>query len=319
MEIFKEKNNSLESINQVPFKLERDIQKIVEENTINLFNLQFIASEVSVGNYRIDSLCFDNENNSFVIIEYKKGSSYSVIDQGYTYLQLLLNNKADFLLIYSDFVNKVTKPGDIDWSQSKIIFISQSFNSYQKDSVNFKGLPFELWEIAKYENNLFSLNQHQTSSTETISTITSNENEKIKSVSKEIIQYEETHHTKKYKKDLVENWNSFKSLMLLEDTVNMKISKNYISFTLGNSKKTIAYFNSRAEGFKVHIVRGFIRKDGKETKNFLTLDDPKKMAKEITWKYLDDVQHAYEIMFNKDTDVDYLIFLMKQQLKKMQS
>jgi len=319
MEIFKEKNNSLESINQVPFKLEKDIQKIVEENTINLFNLQFIASEVSVGNYRIDSLCFDNENNSFVIIEYKKGSSYSVIDQGYTYLQLLLNNKADFLLIYSDFVNKVTKPGDIDWSQSKIIFISQSFNSYQKDSVNFKGLPFELWEIAKYENNLFSLNQHQTSSTETISTITSNENEKIKSVSKEIIQYEETHHTKKYKKDLVENWNSFKSLMFLEDNVKMKISKNYISFTLGNSKKTIAYFNSRAEGFKVHIVRGFIRKDGKETKNFLTLDDPKKMAKEITWKYLDDVQHAYEIMFNKDTDVDYLIFLMKQQLKKMQS
>ena len=174
-----------------------------------------------------------------------------------------------------------------------------------------------MWEIAKYENNLFSLNQHQTSSTETISTITSNENEKIKSVSKEIIQYEETHHTKKYKKDLVENWNSFKSLMLLEDNVNMKISKNYISFTLGNSKKTIAYFNSRAEGFKVHIVRGFIRKDGKETKNFLTLDDPKKMAKEITWKYLDDVQHAYEIMFNKDTDVDYLMFLMKQQLKKI--
>ena len=319
MEIFKEKNNSLESINQVPFKLEKDIQKIVEENTINLFNLQFIASEVSVGNYRIDSLCFDNENNSFVIIEYKKGSSYSVIDQGYTYLQLLLNNKADFLLIYSDFVNKVTKPGDIDWSQSKIIFISQSFNSYQKDSVNFKGLPFELWEIAKYENNLFSLNQHQTSSTETISTITSNENEKIKSVSKEIIQYEETHHTKKYKKDLVENWNSFKSLMLLEDNVNMKISKSYISFTQGNTKKTIAYFNSRAEGFKIHIVRGFIRENGKETKNFLTLDDPKKMAKEINWKYLNDEQHAYEILFNKDTDVDYLMFLMKQQLKKMRS
>ena len=43
----------------------------------------------------------------------------------------------------------------------------------------------------------------------------------------------------------------------------------------------------------------------------------KKMAKEITWKYLDDVQHAYEIMFNKDTDVDYLMFLMKQQLKKI--
>ena len=57
MEIFKEKNNSLESINQVPFKLEKDIQKIVEENTQTLFNLEFIASEVSVGSYRFDRFC----------------------------------------------------------------------------------------------------------------------------------------------------------------------------------------------------------------------------------------------------------------------
>ena len=45
------------------------------------------------------------------------------------------------------------------------------------------------------------------------------------------------------------------------------------------------------------------REDGKETKNFLTLDDPKKMAKEITWKYLNDVQHAYEIIFNQNDTV----------------
>jgi hypothetical protein len=319
MEIFKEKNSTLEPVNQIQFKLEKDIQKVVEQNVKNLFNLEFIATEVTVGSYRIDSLCFDIENNSFVIIEYKKGSSYSVIDQGYTYLQLLLNNKADFLLIYSEFVNKVVKSSDIDWSQSKIIFISPSFNSYQKDSVNFKGLPFELWEIAKYQNNLVSLNQHQTSSNEKISSITSSQNEKIETVNKEIIQFEESDHTKKYSKDLINNWENFKSLILLDDNVNMKISQRYISFTLGNSRKTIAYFNSRSNGFKIHIVRGFIRRDGKETKKFLTLDDPKKMAKEITWKYLDDIQHAYEIMFDKDTDVDYLIFLIKQQLKKMQS
>ena len=35
------------------------------------------------------------------------------------------------------------KVDEIDWSQSKIIFVSPSFNSYQKDSVNFKNLPFE--------------------------------------------------------------------------------------------------------------------------------------------------------------------------------
>jgi len=50
----------------------------------------------------------------------------------------------------------------------------------------------------------------------------------------------------------------------------------------------------------------------------MKLDDPKNMAKEITWKYLNDEQHAYEIIFNQDTDIDYLLFLMRQQLKRIQ-
>ena len=40
----------------------------------------------------------DSLNDSFVIVEYKKGSSYSVIDQGYSYLSTMLNNKSDFVL-----------------------------------------------------------------------------------------------------------------------------------------------------------------------------------------------------------------------------
>jgi len=317
MKLFDLSKNQLEEVEQVPFKLERDIQKLVEINTQNIFNLLCIKSELSVDKYRIDTLCYDEENNSFTIIEYKKGSSYSVIDQGYTYLQLLLNNKSDFLLIYSEYLNKVVKNDDIDWSQSKILFISQSFNNYQKDSVNFKDLPFELWEIAKYENSLVTLNQIQTTSTESIKTVASVRNEKIKNVNKEIISYDETTHTKKYKKDLVENWEKFKELMLLEEKVDMKVTKNYISFIIANTKKTITYFNSRSDGFKVHIVRGFVREDGSETKNFLSLDDPKKMAKEISWKYLNDTQLAYEIVFNQNTDADYLLFLMKQQIKKL--
>ena len=150
MQLFSEKNDELNIIDEKPFKLEKEIQDLVERNSENLLGLEFIQSEVSVDKYRLDSLCFDQETNSFVIVEYKKGSSYSVVDQGYTYLQLLLNNKSDFLLIYSEYLDKVIKANDIDWSQSRIIFISQSFNNYQKDSVNFKDLPFELWEIKRF-------------------------------------------------------------------------------------------------------------------------------------------------------------------------
>ncbi len=164
MKLFRLNKTNLNEVEQIPFKLERDIQNLVEVNTESVFNLKFIQSELSVDKYRIDTLCFDEENNSFVIVEYKKGNSYSVIDQGYTYLQLLLNNKSDFLLVLSQHFNKVLRMEDVDWSQSRIIFVSPSFNSYQKDSVNFKDLPFELWEIKRYSNDTIVLNQHRSNS-----------------------------------------------------------------------------------------------------------------------------------------------------------
>ena len=101
MKLYNFKNEKVSEVNQIPFKLEKEIQSLVENNTESIFDLLFVQSELTVNKYRIDTLCFDEESNSFVIIEYKKGSSYSVIDQGYTYLQLLLNNKSEFLLVLS--------------------------------------------------------------------------------------------------------------------------------------------------------------------------------------------------------------------------
>lgn len=72
------RGNTLHTIKSKPFKLERDIQSIVENNLNNLFELQFIRSEFSIKNFRIDTLSFDKSKKSFVIIEYKKGKSYSV-------------------------------------------------------------------------------------------------------------------------------------------------------------------------------------------------------------------------------------------------
>lgn len=100
MKLFNINKDVLDEIDGVPFQLEKDIQRLIEKNVNTIFGLTLIQSELSVDKYRIDTLCYDDENNSFVIIEYKKGSSYSVIDQGFTYYGLLLNNKSDFILNY---------------------------------------------------------------------------------------------------------------------------------------------------------------------------------------------------------------------------
>ena len=77
--------------------LEKDIQKMTEDNLEEVFGLKFIETEFAVDNLRIDTLAFDNESNSFVIIEYKKIKSDSVADQGLAYLSLMLKNKEAFI------------------------------------------------------------------------------------------------------------------------------------------------------------------------------------------------------------------------------
>ena len=109
MDLYKIKKDTLEPIDRESFKLEKDIQSIVEKNIETLFNLEFISTEFSIGDFRLDSLCYDNETDSFVIVEYKKGSSYSVIDQGYSYLSVMLNNKSDFILEYIEKTGKTLK------------------------------------------------------------------------------------------------------------------------------------------------------------------------------------------------------------------
>ena len=107
MSLYQIKNNNLEPIKKVNFKYEKDLQKLTEQNLEKLFNLQFVETEFSVDNLRIDTLAYNKETSSFVIIEYKRDKNYSVIDQGYSYLSILLNNKAEFVLM--DSLNKRIK------------------------------------------------------------------------------------------------------------------------------------------------------------------------------------------------------------------
>jgi len=53
-----------------------------------------------------------------------------VVDQGVAYLNLMHNNKADFILEHIQaFLSQSVKKQDVDWSQSRIIFIAPEFTS----------------------------------------------------------------------------------------------------------------------------------------------------------------------------------------------
>jgi hypothetical protein len=56
------------------------------------------------------------------------------------YLNLILRYKSDFIVKYNErsSLSRNLKRGDIDWSQSWIIFIAPEFTKYQQNAIGFK-------------------------------------------------------------------------------------------------------------------------------------------------------------------------------------
>ena len=113
MQLFSFEGKNVKTIDEVSFKYERDIQVLVESNLEEILGFKFIDTEFPLKNLRIDTLAFNEETKSFVIIEYKRDKSISVIDQGFAYLALMLNNKAEFILHYNEYLNKSLKKGRV--------------------------------------------------------------------------------------------------------------------------------------------------------------------------------------------------------------
>lgn len=161
MQIYRTQDQKLVELTEDPFRLEKEIQTVFENNLYEFTGLEFIKSEFTIKSNRIDTLAFDPESKAFVIIEYKRDRNYSVIDQGISYLNLMLEYKADFIVEYNESQAKNLKRQDVDWSQSRIVFVSPSFTDFQKQSTNFKDLGIELWEIKRYEGGIISINPMQ--------------------------------------------------------------------------------------------------------------------------------------------------------------
>ena len=310
MDLYKIKKDNLEPIERDPFKLEKEIQSVVESNVETLFGLEFVKTEFSIGNFRLDSICFDNDTNSFVIIEYKKGSSYSVIDQGYSYLSLMLNNKSDFILEYNETTDKTLKRGDVDWSQSRIIFVSPSFNTYQKNSVNFKDVPFELWEIRRFSNGTIGLDQHMSSSDESIQSVDNRKDSVIKNVGKEVKVFTEDELFSGKKDNLRELYNEIKERVSDWEDVKIVPKKKYIC--IQKNKKIKIYINVRIN----FLYLGFLSRidfsgNVKSKKKGFILDDPKKLFKMNKTNY----KEGYYIKITNNKDIDYILLMLKQKFE----
>lgn len=222
------KNNKL--LKQSNFKLEKDIQSFVEKHISNILGeeYEFVCTEFSVGNFRIDTLAFNKETKSFILIEDKKVENKSLLDQGLTYLKLLKDRRADFILKYNEIKKTNYNINDIDISQSKVIFFSPCYNKYQIYSSDYQNIPFDLYKITKYEDDIVDIEKIEKTSKEKFN------NEIFKELTKEdkneIKVYTEEDHLAHASEALRETYEALKDKILELGDIDIDVKKVYIAF-----------------------------------------------------------------------------------------
>lgn len=253
MALFRLSEKKLSNVKEKAIDLEKDIQKITEENLEEVFGLKFVYSEFPIQNFRFDTVAYDENTKSFVIIEYKKEKNISVVDQALAYLSVMLNNKAEFILLYQEKFGKNIKRDEVDWSQSRIILVADSFTNYQENAIGFKDLPIELYEVKMYKEGLISYNPVK-SSIKKVATLKSiRQTKEVEDTLKEIKEYTLEDHFKEEWELSQRIFNKLKEEVSAIDNVAEKVTKFYIAYSKEDSNKSFFEIVVQKQGLKIYL------------------------------------------------------------------
>jgi predicted transport protein len=303
MALYTNQTGKLKEVKEKPFKLEKDIQKVFEENISAIMGLVLVKSEFTIKNKRIDTLAYDPQACAFIIIEYKRDKNISVVDQGFTYLSLMLENKADFIVEYNESLRQNMKRENVDWSQTRVAFVSTKFTENQVQATNFKDIAIELWEVKQFENDTIIINPiKKSNAAESIKPLTQNK-DALKKVTEEIKVYTEEEHIQKTTELIAELYHKFRQgVIQLADDIEIKPKKMEIGFRKNSKVFTDICILKNSLKIWINLKKG-------------KLDDPKKLAEDVSekghWGNGD-----YQIQVETDKDLEYIMSLIKQSIKQ---
>lgn len=286
-------------LSQNPFQSEKELQSFFETNLKTILGLTFVDTEFIVGQYRLDTLAYNEETNSFYIIEFKNVRNHSLVDQGFAYLKLMLERKADFVLQYNNKLGKNIPVEKINWEQSRIVFVSPTFTQYQLDAANFKNA-FDLVKVTRYENDIVDIDTiKKTSSTKIDGSLINSENN---SITKEIEVYDEDYHLNTVTEATRELYEELKNRILELGDIDIDPKKMYIAFK-GKTNIVDVTFTKTIDKLNVmlNLKKGH-------------LDDPEGITKDATqfghWGNGD-----YRIVISSPEDIDRAMPLIRQSFE----
>ena len=298
---------NLNTLKEQPFKLEKDMQALFEANLPQLMGWQVVKSEFRLKQFRFDTLAFDVEKQAFVVIEYKRDKNLSVVDQGVAYLNAMLDYKDSLLMEYNErFTGHLLKRSDVDWSQTRMLFVANAFTSFQKQATNFKDLGIGLAEFKRSENGLLSLNLIERDSHAPVlpkpeSAVDTESVSVLDKVAKEIVVYDEAYHLEGKSDVMVELYEQFRDAILNLDT---KLQLDYT---------------------KLYVA---LKKDKSNCVDIAVLKNSLKLWLNARWGSLNDARNLfrdvsqvghhgngdYQVHVSNNDDLEYILSVVKQVL-----
>lgn len=245
MPLFKLQNNKALKIEKRNV-VERDIQRLMEENLTEMLGIHFLDTEFTTTGGRIDTLGID-QNGSPVIIEYKRTQNDSVINQATWYLEWLLDHKEKFEKLVS--LKKINV--EIDWSSPRVICVAESYNKFDLGLVKF--LPFTI-ELLKYRlyDDLISIDAENFQKGFKISgskkLVTDDEEKPVREYGKEYAVNDLFRDNWKESRELYEQLRE--KIFELDSNIEEKFNKLYIVYKLENIFCEIV---PQAKGLWIHI------------------------------------------------------------------
>lgn len=299
IKLFRISDNKVSQVEGHSVSVEKSLQTLLESHLEAFLGVRLVKSEYATGKThggRIDTLGLD-ENDSPVIIEYKRSLNENVINQGLYYLDWLLDHKGEFTLLVQKQVDPKLTEDDIDWNGARLLCVAGEFTKFDEHAVKQIDRNIELIRYRSYGKELLLL--------ELVNASTGNA-EQAPSSPKSGRSNENT-VTDKLAKANTEIKDRFESLkafaMALGDDVQVKTLKHYIAFKriknfaaveIHPQDRTIIVF-VKADFDHVRLEEGFTR-DVRKIGHFGTGD------LEITIRSDDDLERAKPLIVKSYED-----------------
>ena len=291
MAIFTIKGNTLNELKSKTFTTELELQMLLDENLDEIFGLEFIRREFGGQGLSIDTIAYDPETKSPVLIEYKKDTYQSVVDQGMAYLHWLLTHRGDYQVALTEKLGK----REIDWTQPRVIFIAKRFNTHQIYASGFKNAPFELY---RYDlcGNVFLIEAVETPKSD-VSITSVLKTKEIEQVASQVKTYTLEDHVSKASDKIKLLFEKLrKSILELDSRVQEKPVSWYIGYK-------VRYYNFCTISIYRDSLQVHVRKE--------KITDPQKKFKVVPAKYNWGKTPIWKTILTSDQDFDYALSVIR--------